>query len=366
VIGTIGPFTGSTGVDGTAELTMLKGWVSSVNDGGGINGHPIKLITMDLGTDEAAGLDDVKQMVQSDHIVAMVGDFDPSDSNWNSYMATTGVPVIGGNFADPAFPTDFPGSANAIAEVYGSLEIAKSVGPNFGTLFCAEYTACAKGTSLYSTVANAIGGIQVKVAAKVSASAPDYTGPCQQLINAKVNSIQIGAPAAVAQRVTDACRALGLKATTVQIDDTLSPGWLTDPAFNGMRAAEGDAPFFLDITPGQKAYRTALKKYIPSLGNEDSPAPQYAWIAGQLFEKAVEAEPNKPITSASITRGMYTLKNETLGGLTPPLTFIKKKSPQINCYFIIGMDNGKWVAPQGNQPSCAPNAFVAPIFLAFS
>jgi branched-chain amino acid transport system substrate-binding protein len=365
VIGTIGPFS-STGADGAAQLTMMKGWAQSVNDAGGLDGHPVKLVVMDLGTEESAGLDDVKQLVQNDHIVALVGDFDPSDSNWKPYFETTGVPIIGGTLGTPSFPAEFPGGSNSVAAIYGSLVLAKTAGPNFGTLYCAEYTACAKGTSLYATVASALGGIQVKVASKVSATAPDYTGPCQQLIDAKVNSIQIGAPAAVAQRVTDACHALGLHALTVQIDDTLSPSWRKDPAFDGMRAAEYDAPFFLADTPGQKAYRAALKKYIPGLGDEDSPAGLYAWVAGKLFQRAVQAAPAGPITPASVEQGMYSLKNETLGGLTPPLTFVKGKTTQIDCYFVIGIENGKWVAPQGDRTSCAPASFVAPIFTAIS
>jgi branched-chain amino acid transport system substrate-binding protein len=367
VIGTIGPFSGGLGgPDGPDELIMMKGWAQSVNDAGGLDGHPIKLISMDDGPNPSAGLDDVKQLIQSDHVVAIVGDFDPSDSNWTSYTKTTDVPIVG-TVTTPSYPTLFPAGANAIAAVYGSLQLAKVVGPIFGSLFCAEYTACAKGTSLYTTVANALGGIQVKVAAKVSGTQPDYTGPCQQLIDAKVNSMQIGEPAAVAQRIVDTCHSLGLHATPIQINGTISSSWLTDPAFNGMRAAESNAPFFLADTPGQQEYRTALRKYIPSLdADKDDPSPEYAWIAGKLFQAAVASAPSGPITSASITAGLYALKNETLGGLSAPLNFVKGQIAEINCYFVIGIDDGKWVAPQGNKTSCAPDAFVAPIFSVFS
>lgn len=366
VIGTIGAFSGgSVGPDGPAELTMMKGWASSVNDAGGLGGHPVRLIPMDDGPNPSAGLDDVKQLIQNDHVVAIVGDFDPSDSNWTSYVKTSGVPVVGTE-TTPSFPTDFPSGSNAIAAIYGAMQVAKTVGPNFGSLFCAEYTECAKGTSLYTTVANSLGGIQVKVAAKVSGTQPDYTGPCQQLINAKINTVQIGEPAAVAQRIWDTCKSLGLNATLIQINDTISPAWLKDSAFNGMRATESNAPFFLDQTPGQQEYRAALKKYIPSLGDQDDPAPEYAWVAGKLFEKAIGAAPAGRITSDSILRGLYSLKDETLGGLAPPLNFVKGQIAQINCYFVVGIDDGRWVAPQGNKTSCAPDAFVAPIFTAFS
>jgi branched-chain amino acid transport system substrate-binding protein len=366
VIGTIGAFSGGTvGPDGQAELTMIKGWAQSVNDAGGLDGHPLKLITMDDGPNPSAGLDDVKQLIENDHVVAIVGDFDPSDSNWASYVKGTGVPVVGTE-TTPSFATDFPTGSNAIAAIYGAMQVAKTVGPNFGSLFCAEYTECAKGTSLYTTVANSLGGIQVKVAAKVSGTQPDYTGPCQQLINAKTNTVQIGEPAAVAQRIWDACKSLGLNATLIQINDTISPAWLKDSAFDGMRATESNAPFFLDQTPGQQEYRAALKKYIPSLGDQDDPGPEYAWVAGKLFEKAVSAAPAGPVSADSIKQGLYSLKDETLGGLAPPLNFVKGEIAKINCFFVVGIDNGQWVAPQGNKTTCAPDAFVTPIFSAFS
>ncbi|MHB8736941.1 MAG: ABC transporter substrate-binding protein [Terriglobales bacterium] len=59
-------------------------WVDSVNAAGGVNGHPVKLTLMDDGGNPATGLQDVKQLVQYDHIQALVGDESVVDGSFAS------------------------------------------------------------------------------------------------------------------------------------------------------------------------------------------------------------------------------------------------------------------------------------------
>jgi branched-chain amino acid transport system substrate-binding protein len=49
---------------------------------------------------------------------------------------------------------------------------------------------------------------------------------------------------------------------------------------------------------------------------------------------------------------MYQLHAETLGGLAPPLTYTQGQPADINCFFIVGVQNGKYVAPLGTKPAC--------------
>ena len=90
-----------------------------------------------------------------------------------------------------------------------------------------------------------------------------------------------------------------------------------------------------------------------------------AWAAMELFGTAVKAGGTGPVTSASILAGLYTLKDETLGGLAPPLTFVKGQANLHNCYFVIGITGGKFVAPNGITPSCAPDDVIATALKAF-
>ena len=51
------------------------------------------------------------------------------------------------------------------------------------------------------------------------------------------------------------------------------------------------------------------------------------WASGELFKAAVDASGSGPVTSASVKRGLYALKNETLGGLSGPLNFVPGGGP---------------------------------------
>jgi hypothetical protein len=46
------------------------------------------------------------------------------------------------------------------------------------------------------------------------------------------------------------------------------------------------------------------------------------WVGGKLFEAAAaKAKLTPDSTPEDVKKGLYALKNETLGGLAPPLTF---------------------------------------------
>ncbi len=74
VIGNIGSYSGpNASAYGNAGL-VLKAWPASVNANGGINGHHIDVITMDDGNSASTALSEVKQLVQQDHVLAIVGE----------------------------------------------------------------------------------------------------------------------------------------------------------------------------------------------------------------------------------------------------------------------------------------------------
>jgi len=78
-----------------------------------------------------------------------------------------------------------------------------------------------------------------------------------------------------------------------------------------------------------------------------------AWAAGQLLAKAVASHLGAQPTSQDILDGLWTVHSETLGGLTPPVTFVKgQPAPPISCYFLIELKNGRWSAPSGDTYAC--------------
>ena len=81
---------------------VIQAWAKYVNANGGINGHPVNVIVKDDAQNPATSLQDAKELVTQDHIVAMVGEESFVDSAWASYIAGAGVPVVGGiNFEAP-------------------------------------------------------------------------------------------------------------------------------------------------------------------------------------------------------------------------------------------------------------------------
>jgi branched-chain amino acid transport system substrate-binding protein len=78
------------------------------------------------------------------------------------------------------------------------------------------------------------------------------------------------------------------------------------------------------------------------------------WAAGLLLTAAGEAAGLKSgaVTSAELIKGLYKIKNDTLGGLTPPLTFHKGVPNPVDCWFYQGTKDGKFTTPFGLKPVC--------------
>ncbi|HVV30129.1 MAG TPA: ABC transporter substrate-binding protein [Mycobacteriales bacterium] len=360
VLGNVGSYGGPQASSEGGVPKVIDAWQQWVNAHGGVAGHKVRVIVKDDADDPAKAVAAVKELIEADHVVAIVGANSNVDGSWAAYAASKGVPVLGGASFDTPYFTNadfFPTGANLVAMIYGALALAKSVGPTTGVLYCAEAPQCAQAVPLDKALAQAV-GVQLPVLLPVSATAPDYTALCQKLKEAGVQSYEVGSAAAVAVRVAEACKSQGVDAVQINVDGTLSQAWLTSPAFEGTLVSEVQAPFFLDTTPAHKEYRDAIAKYAPDLGALDNPNAFYAWVGGKLLEAAVAKAPAGPVTSASIKQGLYALHGETLGGLAPPLTYTEGKPTIINCTYTIGISGGKLTAPDGDKTQCAPDAVV--------
>jgi branched-chain amino acid transport system substrate-binding protein len=342
----------------------ITAWADQVNAAGGINGHPVKLIIKDIGANSTGGLQAVQELVQSDHAVAIVGEEDNGDATWASYAESSGVPVVGGLSLDLPFVQNadfFPAGTNAFGLIYGVELLAKQNGPKLGILYCAESPQCANAVALDKGTAT-VTGIQIPVNIKISATAPDYTAVCEQLKSSGVQSYFVADNSAVVLRVASQCKADGLTAKMVGEDGEVTAAWAGQSSVNGMLLAEAVAPWTDTSIPGVAQYQQAISKYAPSIGNAQGPNAFYGYVAGKLFEAAVAALPaGTAITPQTVKQGLYSLKGETLGGLTPPLTYTQGKPTQVNCYFTMGFESGQFTSPAGTKTTCAPDAFVSGI-----
>jgi branched-chain amino acid transport system substrate-binding protein len=362
VVGSIGTYTGPLASSFGGVQATLDAWVSYTNAHGGINGHPVKLILKDDAGLATTAVTDLQELIQQDHVVAIVADESTVDQDWASVVQKAGVPVVGGNAIDIPFMTNpdfFASSTNAIAAVWGVMSLGKTFGPKQAILACAEVAACAASEVYYKQFAPAL-DMSIPYTQTISASAPDYTAVCQSVKASGAQSYVMIDAAGIVARVGNACVQQGVTAHIVEASSAIEPSLLNAPGANGMLSVAVDFPFIDTTSPAAQAFETAINKYAPAgTLTQWGPGLTQPWVSMELFKAAVLAGGSGPVTSESIKNGLYSLKDDTLGGLAPPLTFTVGQVNLQDCYFVLGISNGKFTAPQGLKTSCAPTAPVA-------
>jgi branched-chain amino acid transport system substrate-binding protein len=359
VIGNIGTYSGDNSANFANGNLVMTAWQDYTNAHGGIDGHKVKVITMDDAGVGSTSVNDVKKLVQSDHVLAIVGMSSGDSADWDAYTTTHNVPVVGGSTPVPDFFTRrnwFPVGTTANESVPDLLLYAKETldETKGGYLYCVEAPVCAQLLPVYQGAYKAIGG-DLAYNASFSSTAPSYTSQCLAAQSAGVQDLEIVGPAPVVPKIAQDCQQQGYNPHILLNDVVLTPSLAA--TLGSARAVFGaDAlPFNETGTAAAKAFHAALTKYEPSVLNASSftQIDEVDWASGQLFAAAAEAANlgNHP-TSKQLEAGLYKLKKETLGGLTPPLTFVKGKPNSVSCIFIMGIDNGKIDEPQGVTPFC--------------
>jgi branched-chain amino acid transport system substrate-binding protein len=365
-VGVIGSYSGTEAAYLQGSDKVAEAWADSVNAAGGIGGHNIRLYVEDDNTQQATAIQDVKTLVEQDHVVAIVGDVSTGDTAWASYVQKMGVPVVGGDSLHTAFLTNpdfYAAGTDLVAGFYGVASLAKSNGPRFGVAYCAELDSCAAVVQLFDGLGKPQ-GVTATYQTKVAATTPDFTALCQSLKQAKVNSYDLALDQATIKRAFGQCTSEGVTVPLVTFGDVDS-SFLQSPLYNGMQIVDSNYPFFATTLPAAQQFHAALKKYAPSVGTSSAspltPVQMQVWASGKLFQAAVAASGNGPVTAASLKKGLYALKNETLGGLSGPLNFIPGKPSPQNCYFTYKIDSGRFVQLSGAKPVCAPAALVSTV-----
>nr|WP_296141304.1 MULTISPECIES: ABC transporter substrate-binding protein [unclassified Pseudonocardia] len=359
VVGYIGSVSGPSASSLSGGTKVVEAWAKAVNDAGGIAGHKVRLVTKDDGANPTKSLQSAKELVEQEKVVAIVGENSVVDASWAKYVEAAGVPVVGGFPGSVSMYTNagfFPVGTSSAALQYGALTQAKKLGNKGSFLYCAESPICAETVASVQSLAQVV-AMELPVVAKVSGSAPDYTATCQSLKAEGVQSYNIGAAAATTLRIVANCNSQGVTAKFVVGGSNFAPNWLNGAGLDGAVQVSHVGPFFDTSTPGGKAYREFLTKYVPDLGDQDSGITYSSYLGGKLFERAVEMGPkNGEVTAASIKQGLYALEGETLQGSTAPLTYTQGKPTANICYFVMSIQGGKFTTPEGAQPQCAPES----------
>jgi len=119
-----------------------------------------------------------------------------------------------------------------------------------------------------------------------------------------------------------------------------------DANLDGMLVAASTFLYFQTGTPASDDFQRAMREYGAGFTKEIGAA--QAWAAGKLFEKA--AADSLSATKEALLLGLWSIKNETLGGLTQPLTF-NENQPAYDPRLLVHRcgRKGAWVSPRRLQ-----------------
>jgi len=358
VIGTLGGYTGNqSGQNGLVDDTMQV-WADYINDNGGVNGHPVKLIVKDDAGDPAKALQAAKELVEQDHVVAIVGHSSLVSSSWVDYVAEKKIPIIGGlPIESTSFtsPDVFPIGTNVVSLIVGQFVRMHEEGlSKMGLFYCAESPVCESLDGLARASASLVSpDLQIAYSTKISATQPSYSAECLAAKDAGVDSLFAGLGAPVVVALAEGCNMVGFNPVDVGQTSVYSPQSLASQPLDGSILVSPTANYMDESYPENKRFLDALGDYSEI---KDSPQfainTQWAWLGAEMFLKAAENANIGPDSKpADLFQGLYEIKDETLEGAIPPTTYVKGKPTFTSCWFDVNLEGGTFKS-EISEPRC--------------
>jgi branched-chain amino acid transport system substrate-binding protein len=359
VFGSFGVQTGVLGAITRPAPAGVRAWAASLNSRGGLNGHRVHIVVGNDGGEPARTQVVVRQMVEQDHVVAFLNHFSFTLSAALPYLESKGVPVIGGTNSsedeDKSAIVFQPllGADDGIAWSFLLAVAAQTTKKRIALIYCREVTQCEhQRGGIRSKLPYA--GLEFVYEAQVSLAQPDYTA---EMLGAQ----RAGAEVIIALIDTASLIRLARSAHRQGYTPIFSgPHNLeSDQTFTGGQEVEGLlVPSRLPpytTSPKMADYRAAMANYQPGepLGGFGSGG----FVVGKLLEKLAPVI-GEPVTSQGLISALYTLRNETLGGVLPGISFPRgAERTQVNlCIVPTIIRGGTFVAHDSAESFvCAPN-----------
>ncbi len=354
-LGHIGTYSGVLGAifNGGREMTAV--WANWVNLKGGLNGHPVRVITADDGGDPSRNLSLTRDLVENQGVVAFVGNITPLSLNGaKAYLEQKQIPIVGGDLTDVGWyqsPMFFPQGALIDGPLRGSAALAvKHGGPKVALLYCGEAAACYRARDLFQGDAVTKAGGQLAYSAQVSLAQPDFTAECLQLRFREIDALVATVDGNSLARIARDCKQQNVDVQYVSFALALVDSLRQSPHLDGLVGTTGLFPWMLRDKEAAD-YGAALARFGPRINTSGSTAA--VWGSGLLLQAASRGLPAGTVTSADILDGLYALKKENLGGLAPPLTFRKgQPAPMMTCWYTIALNKGVFSTPSGLKYTC--------------
>jgi branched-chain amino acid transport system substrate-binding protein len=332
-VGNVGTYSGPLASGFQPGRDLLETWVSQVNARGGVAGHIIELTTRDDGGDAARHQQMVRELVEQVGVVSFVGNLSLVSGSAADYLASAGVPVIGGDgLSSPwgASPSLYPVGPALRDQAAGVMELASANGmKNVDIFYCSDYSYCSESGEAANSSA-ATFGMTVGKRVGISPMQPDL--PCSSN-----QAIVIFADAFTLNRLAAKCpKPLVTGALAV----------LTGSVPVGTRAVLPTLPW--TNTSGSAAGYKQLA--ASKAGLRQGYATAVAFAAVRMLEQSATKGTWGPAVSAEqISAGLAGIQGDTLGGFVAALTFGGKRGP--SCAFPSQFINGDWQSTS-SEPRC--------------
>ena len=357
MIGTVGTVSGPAGNALKPQVDALQAWVKWTNDRGGVKGRPVNLIAADDAGDTARHRQLVQEFIERRGVMAFVNNTSALTGQGSiEYLTGKGIPLIGSDTASDFFntiPTYFPQAPTGSRMILGMLAATANLmlpegKKKLGIIACTEAQACRDADRIWSEEAAAY-GFELVYRGKGSIAQPDFTAECLAARSAGVQVMILAIPGSGMRRIASSCGRQGIKFPYSLAAPDVKADMPDDPNFNGSFVGFNGFPWTERSTPATAEFQDVIAKYLRVAPSAPT---SLGWISAKLFEKVASTVTGPPSTQA-LLEGLWTIRNETLGGLTAPLTYTRGKPAQMPvCWFELMIKDSRWAALNPDAARC--------------
>jgi branched-chain amino acid transport system substrate-binding protein len=298
-------------------------------------------------------------MVQNDHVIGFAGNEFPTTVQASApYLLKHQIPLVGGEsstnfwFTNPMF---FPVSSGQTVIGVGMGKTAASLKlPNTALWVCNLGAPCTtNGDPVGAGLTEA--GVRIVNNQTISLTQSTYQANCLAAQQSGAQAVTSISDPATYEEIFQSCNQIGYKPTYLFYEEQISAAFTT---VQGIKAAGVMVSFPWFLKSGSPALEEWAKATAGIPASDLGPTAANLWSSLKVVEAALRAgvpRGGAPST-ADLLKGLYSLKGETAGGLTPPLTYTPgKPAPQGTCWFEFTLENQTFAAPNDIKPTCDPS-----------
>jgi branched-chain amino acid transport system substrate-binding protein len=343
---TVGGIYDETGpVDATVNRDAVRAYFNQVNAAGGVNGYRLRLVDCDSAFDPTRGHQCSERLVGSG-VLAMVGWLSASSEQAEtSFLASQGVPVIGGLGVPAEFesPLSFPVTSDLLGSTVDGLS-AHAVDLNIHApavvVINTPFSAPA-GQRITDSLHRH--GIHEKSVDFADATKPDYTDLAVKIRLEGADSIIAGLDPFSYARFFQALDRQNFHPTFLGfgLDKKSAEKQYGTAVYN----AESGTPFLEPdehmSVPAMSEYYGAVQRYFPAQVDALDVYTEGSWVAAKLFVEAVRRLGSTPPTPRSLVDSLNHITRWD-SGLTMPLSFSPGVHDPNHCLQWIRNQQGVW------------------------